>query len=86
MPTVQTIVNKDCFAYDLSNEKCIYCCKGTYLNNDGFCERINPSKCEFEQFNTRNIYNTNNLATGLYLDAQGTGCNKCENGFTSIFM
>lgn len=75
LPTTGVAVNKDCFSFDSTTGKCIYCCQGTYLNNDGFCERISPPKCEFEEFNYRNIYNIKNLATGLYLDRNGTGCN-----------
>lgn len=64
----------------------MYCCKGTYLNKDNFCERINPPKCEFGQFNYRDIFDIKNLNTGLYLNNEGTGCNKCEDGYSGIFM
>ena len=86
LPTIKNFVNNDCYSYDSTNSKCIYCCKGTYLNKDNFCERINPPKCEFGEFNYRDIFDIKNLNTGLYLSNKGTGCNKCETGYSGIFM
>lgn len=47
LPQMQGETNNDCFAYDQTNLKCVFCCRGTYLNKDGFCERITPPKCDY---------------------------------------
>lgn len=77
--------NLSCYAYDLSTSKCILCNKGTYLNKDGNCESINPPRCEFNQFNFRNNYFIDTFNVGLFLNNEGTGCNKCKKGYKSIF-
>lgn len=37
---VATPMNYNCFAYDGTNSACKFCYEGTYLNADGYCERI----------------------------------------------
>lgn len=81
--------NKDCHLVDITdvnNYKCKYCNKGSYLNSDGYCERIKPPRCSFAEFNFRLVYDIDDLSTGLFMNQSGTGCQKCENGFTGIYQ
>ena len=80
--------NSDCFAVDntdTNNLKCKFCKKGTTMNKDGYCEAIQPPRCELEQFSFRTIYSRTNLATGLYLSSEGVGCLRCDDGFVGLY-
>ena len=78
--------NNECFSWNVETAKCEFCCKGHYLNKDGVCERINPPACKRGEYSPRISFSLVNLNTGLYLNSSGTGCNKCEEGFSGVYL
>ena len=85
---ISYVANPNCFAVDNAdpdNMKCKFCKKGTYLNRDGFCEDIQPPRCQFGGFKFRTIYEEGDLATGLYLSRMGVGCWQCDEDYVGLY-
>ncbi len=77
--------NQDCLAVNQTDE-CVFCKPGSYLNKDGYCERIQPPRCEHKQFVHEQKFYFRDIATGLWLNKEGTGCLRCDEGFTGLLV
>ncbi len=65
-------------ATEIDSSICIFCEKGFSLNEDGYCEALEPSKCfSTEHFSKSKTYETHQMGYGSYYGQQGVGCSKC---------
>lgn len=78
--------NRNCLSVEtiLSNKKCRFCKKGTYMNKDGICEIIKPTRCKFQEFKFSTFYKEQDLNIGLSDYTKNVGCSQCEEGFVAI--
>jgi len=78
--------NKSCYAYDGDNKKCVYCKKGTYMNDDNQCEIIHPPKCKFRKFSFGGYFEEHDFLQGLGYESSELGCTECEEGYVSVYQ
>ena len=64
--------------------KCVFCRKGTYLNEDGYCEVIHPVRCEFADFRFNRKFKIEDMYTALWLFGEGPGCERCDKGYVGV--
>ncbi len=81
---LQSFQNPYCFAYNSSTSKCVYCQKGYYLNPDNYCEKIDAPKCNTNEFSLNSEWTHKDISTALFLNNNGFGCRKCNDGFVGL--
>ena len=75
--------DKDCFAASAENTECVLCKKGFAKNRDGFCEKINTPKCQFDFFNSY-FKTDNDFGYMMWYSEKGAGCNECDSGYSAV--
>jgi hypothetical protein len=63
---------------------CRFCKKGSYINNDGYCEVIKPNRCKYEEFKFAAFYKEFELNVVLHDYTRHNGCSECEEGFLAL--
>ena len=78
--------NPNCLSVEtiLSKKKCKFCKKGTYLNIDGYCEMIKPTRCKFQEFKFNRFFKEHDINIALSNYTKNVGCSECEEGFVAI--
>lgn len=86
---ISTSINPDCFAInntDPLNLVCKFCKKGYQFNLDGYCELLSAPLCNSTDFTFKQAFTPENLATGLYLNMKGIGCQACNTNYSALYQ